>query len=318
MVQNWALIGTVVTVLAIATAAGQWLRRRESPAIDRRAVDAFNARIQSWWFFSIVILLAFIWPGLTVLLFAMISFWALREFVTLTPTRSGDHRALFWVFFFFTPMQFALVYADSYRVYTVLIPVGAFLFIATRAAISGDHDRFFERIAKVQCALMICVYCLSFAPALAYLRCEPAAGAPQADDPARLLLFFITVVLASDLLQWGWSRVFSRHIIAEKIDPTTSWEGVLAGAASTAVLGISLAWAAPFPHWWQTAAMSLLIAVMAAAGSLTMSAIKRDRGEIASGNFVEGHGGVLSRIDSICFAAPVFYLVTRYFFGADS
>jgi phosphatidate cytidylyltransferase len=317
MVQNWALIGTVVTLLAIATAAGQWLRRRDSPAIDRRVVDAFNGRIESWWFFSIVILLAFIWPGLTVLLFAMISFWALREFVTLTPTRSGDHRALFWVFFFFTPMQFALVYADSYRVYTVLIPVGAFLFIATRAAISGDHDRFFERIAKVQCALMICVYCLSFAPALAYLRCKPAEGAPQEDDPARLLFFFITMVLASDLLQWGWSRVFNRHIIAEKIDPTTSWEGVLAGAASTAVLGISLWWATPFPRWWQTAAMSLMIAVMAAAGSLTMAAIKRDRGEVVSGNFVEGHGGVLSRIDSICFAAPVFYLVTRYFFSVE-
>jgi phosphatidate cytidylyltransferase len=318
MVQNWALIGTVVTVLAIATAAGQWLRRKESPAIDRRAVEAFNGRIQSWWFFSIVILFAFIAPWLTVLLFAMISFWALREFVTFTPTRSGDHRALFWVFVFFMPMQFALVWLNIYQVYTVMIPVGAFLFLSARSAISGDYDRFFERIAKVQCALMICVYCLSFAPALAYLRCEPAEGAPKADDPARLLLFFITVVLASDLLQWGWSRLFSRHIIAEKIDPTTSWEGVLAGAASTAVLGVLLWWATPFPSWWQTAAMSLLIAVMAAAGSLTMSAIKRDRGEIASGNFVEGHGGVLSRIDSICFAAPVFYLVTRYFFGADS
>lgn len=314
MVENWALVGAVVTLLGIATAAGQWLRHRASPAIDRRAVESFNGRIQAWWFFSVVILLAFVWPGLTVLLFALISFWALREFVTLTPTRSGDHRALFWVFFFFTPMQFALVWIDSYEVYTVLIPVGAFLFIAARAAISGDYDRFFERIAKVQCALMICVYCLSFAPALAYLKCKDAA---DKHDPARLLFFFVTVVLASDLLQWGWSRIYSRHIIAEKIDPTTSWEGVLAGAASTAVLGIALDWAAPFPHWWQTAAMSLLIAVMAAAGSLTMGAIKRDRGEIASGNFVEGHGGVLSRIDSICFAAPVFYHVTRYFFGVE-
>ena len=92
---------------------------------------------------------------------------------------------------------------------------------------------------------------------------------------------------------------------------------MLAGAASTALLGTLLAWAAPFPYWWQTAAMSLLVAVMAAAGSLTMSAIKRDRGEIASGDFVEGHGGVLSRIGSICFAAPVFYHVTRYFFGVE-
>lgn len=306
-------VGVVLVVLILATIGGQWLRRRESPAIDRRAVESFNARVQAWWFFTVVIVLAFLLPGLTVLLFAMISFWALREFVTLTPTRIGDHRALFWVFFFFTPMQFVLVYFNNYGLYSILIPVFAFLFIAARAAVHGDYDRFLERIAKVQCALMICVYCFSYAPALLYLR---TAEQPETRDPATMLFFFITIVLLSDLLQWAWSGIYNRHIIAEKIDPVMSWEGVLAGSASAGAAGWMLSWAAPFPYWWQTVAMSLLIAVMAACGSMTMSAIKRDRGELTSGNFVEGHSGVLSRIDSICFAAPVFYHVTRYFFGA--
>lgn len=309
-----ALVGVVLALLAAATVAGQMLRQQESRALDRRVIESFNARIQAWWFFVVVMLAAFVWPTLTVIMFAGVSFWALREFVTLTPTRIGDHRALFWVFFFFTPMQFFLVWSNSEGLYTVMIPVFAFLFIAARAAAAGDYDRFLERIAKVQCALMICVYCLSFAPALLYMKCR---GAGEPDDRARTLFFFITIVLSSDLLEWMWSRIYSRHIIAEKIDPVTSWEGVLAGAVSSAALGIALHWAAPFPDWWQTAAMSLLVAVMAAAGSITMSAIKRDRGEIASGNFVEGHGGVLSRIDSICFAAPVFYQVTRYFFGVE-
>lgn len=312
MISNFALIGTVLLALGIATFVGQWLRKRESPALDHRAIESFNSRIQAWWFFTVVIVLAFVWPPLTVLLFAAIAFWALREFVTLTPTRMGDHRALFWVFFFFTPMQFLLVYLDKYGLYSVLIPVFAFLFIAARVAVYGDFDRFLERIAKVQCALMICVYCLSFAPALLYLKCE---GQSSSRAPAGMLFFFITIVLASDLLEWFWSRILSRHIIAPKVDPAMSWEGVLAGAASTALLGAILWWAAPFPDWWQTSAMALLIALTGAAGSLTMSAIKRDRGEVSSGNFVEGHGGVLSRIDSICFAAPVFYHVTRYFFG---
>jgi phosphatidate cytidylyltransferase len=305
-------VGIVLALLAIATAVGQWLRRRASPSLDHHAIESFNGRIQAWWFFTVVIVLAYLWPGLTVLLFAAISFWALREFVTLTQTRIGDHRALFWVFFFFTPAQFVLVYFDKYGLYSVMIPVFAFLFIAARAAMYGDYDRYLDRISKVQCALMICVYCLSFAPALLFLKCEEAA---EPHDRASMLFFFITIVLSSDLLEWLWSRIFSRHIIAEKLDPFLSWEGVLAGAASAAVLGTSLSWAAPFPAWWQTAAMSLLIALMAAAGSLTMSAIKRDRGEISSGAFVEGHGGVLDRIDSICFAAPVFYHVTRAFFG---
>ncbi|MBL9162699.1 MAG: phosphatidate cytidylyltransferase [Planctomycetaceae bacterium] len=307
-----AFVGTVLLLLGIATFVGQWLRKRESPALDRRAIESFNSRIQAWWFFTAVIVMAFLLPGLTVLLFAAIAFWALREFVTLTPTRIGDHRALFWVFFFFTPMQFLLVYLDKYGLYSVLIPVFAFLFIAARAAVYGDYDRFLERIAKVQCALMICVYCLSYAPALLYLRIEEQSARYY---PAGMLFFFITIVLASDLLEWFWSRVYSRHLIAEKIDPVMSWEGVLAGAASTALLGVVLQWASPFPYWWQTSAMALVIALTGAAGSLTMSAIKRDRGEVTSGNFVEGHGGVLGRIDSICFAAPVFYHVTRYFFG---
>ena len=305
-------VGTVLVLLGVATFAGQWLRKRESPSLDRRAIESFNSRIQAWWFFTAVIVLAFLLPGLTVLLFAAIAFWALREFVTLTPTRIGDHRALFWVFFFFTPMQFLLVYLDKYGLYSVLIPVFAFLFIAARAAVYGDYDRFLERIAKVQCALMICVYCLSYAPALLYLRIEEQSTRYY---PAGMLFFFITIVLASDLLEWFWSRVYARHLIAPKVDPVMSWEGVLAGAASTALLGVLLQWASPFASWWQTSAMALLIALTGAAGSLTMSAIKRDRGEVSSGNFVEGHGGVLSRIDSICFAAPVFYHVTRYFFG---
>ncbi|MCC6493544.1 MAG: phosphatidate cytidylyltransferase, partial [Pirellulales bacterium] len=199
-------VAVVLVVLIAATAGGQWLRRSPSPAIDRRAVESFNARVQAWWFFTVVIVLAYLMPGLTVLLFALISFWALREFVTLTPTRIGDHRALFWVFFFFTPMQFVLVYFNKYGLYSVLIPVFAFLFIAARAAVYGDYDRFLERIAKVQCGLLICVYCFSYAPALLYLE---TAEQPQRRDPATMLFFFITIVLSSDLLQWAWSGIYN-------------------------------------------------------------------------------------------------------------
>lgn len=321
MKEDWALAGIVFGLLSVATLVGRWLRRHDTPAIDRRAVDTFIGRIQSGWFFTVVVASAFFYPRLTVFFFFMISFWALREFVTLTPTRIGDHRALFWVFFFFTPMQFFLIAFDNYGLYSVLIPVYGFLFIAARAAFAGDFDRFLERIAKVQCALMICVYCLSFAPALLFIHWRPDLAASRGADvvdrfvQARVLLFFITIVLASELFQWIWSRIYGRHLIAANIDAARSWEGVLVGATCTAALGLALGWATPFPRWWHASAMSLLIAAMATAGSLTMSAIKKDRGELTTGNFVEGHGGVLSRIDAICFAAPVFFHVSRYFFA---
>ena len=315
MWNDWALIGAALGLLLAATFVGRWLRGQDSPGLDRRTIDAFNARVQAWWFFSGLVALSFFYPRLTVTLFGLLSFWALREFVTLTPTRSGDHRALFWVFFFFTPMQFILVCFDNYGLYSVLIPVYAFLFIAARVAFSGDFERFLERVAKVQSGLMLCVYCLSFAPALLFLKCKDMDMQGEHAN-AELMFFFMTIALMADLLQFIWNRLYGRHVIAANVDPQRTWEGVLGGAATTAVVGAGLAWATPFPHWYQAPAMSLLIALTASAGSMTMSAIKRDRGELATGVLVEGHGGVLSRIDSLCFAAPVFYHATRYFFGA--
>ncbi len=316
MIKDWALMGTVLALLSIATLVGQWLKRQTSLRLDERSVASFNSRVQVWWFFSVVLALAFFQPKLTIFLFGLLSFWALREFITLTPTSAGDHRALFWVFFLFTPLQFVLVGFDYYAFYSILIPVYAFLFIAARVAVSGDFQHFLERVAKIQFGLLVCVYCLSFAPALLYVKCEHM----QVDDHyanARLLFFFITITLISELLQFLCGRLFGKHLIAEAIDTNRTWEGLLSGAGATAVIGLMLYWATPFPHWWQAGAMSLTISVMASAGALTMSAIKRDRGEITCGTLIEGHGGVLSRIDALCFAAPVFYHVTNYFFGTN-
>lgn len=315
MIRNWALLGTVLALLGVATFVGQWLRRQTSLRLDERSVNSFNSRVQVWWAASVLMGVSFLWPTFTVFLFGLLAFWALREFITLTPTRAGDHRALFWVFFFFTPMQFILVASENYAFYSILIPVYAFLFIAARVAVSGDFTHFLERVAKIQFGLLVCVYCLSFAPALLFLKCK---GVAENDNSAgaRMLLFFVTIVLLSELLQFIFGRLFGKHLIAEDIDTSRTWEGVLGGGAATAVAGILLYWATPFPHWWQAGAMSVLIALMASAGALTMAAIQRDRGEVTSGALIETHSGVLSRIDALCFAAPVFYHVTSYFFGA--
>jgi len=313
--KDWALLATVLALLAAATLVGQWLTRQESLRLDERSVSSFNSRVQAWWASSVLMGVAFFSPTLTVILFGLLSFWALREFITLTPTRMGDHRALFWVFFFFTPMQFVLVASENYAFYSILIPVYAFLFIAARVAVSGDVTRFLERVAKIQFGLLVCVYCLSFAPALMFLKCKGVAPEDTAAG-ARMLLFFVTIVLFSELLQFICGRLFGKHVIAESIDAMRTWEGVLAGGAATAVAGITLYWATPFPHWWQAGVMSVLIALMASAGALTMAAIKLDRGEVGSSTPFESQGGVLRRIDALCFAAPVFYHVTSYFFGA--
>jgi phosphatidate cytidylyltransferase len=309
------LVGGVLAVLAAATMIGQFLKRQPDVGLNPAVVETFNARIRAWWLMCTLLAAAFflgpVSQPATVIIFGLISFWALREFITLTPTRLGDHRTLFWVFFLFTPLQYVLVGLNRYGLYSILIPVYAFLFIPARVALSGDFKRFLERTAKIQAGLMVCVYCLSHAPALLSLQIVR-----DYKDNARLLFFFVLIVQLNDVLQYACGRRLGRHVIAPTISPNKTWEGFVGGAASATLLGTSLWWATPF-HPWEAACMSLIISIMGFAGGLTMSAIKRDRGVKDYGTLVVGHGGVLDRIDSICFAAPVFFHLTRFYFTQE-
>ena len=312
--QDWAFSGIVVSLLLIATIVGQVIKRQPHLGLHAAAVESFNGRVRAWWIICSLLAVAFLNYGLTVILFGFLSFWALREFITLTPTRLGDHRALFWVFFFFTPLQYVMVWLDNYELYSIMIPVYAFLFIPARIALSGDYKRFLERVAKIQSGLLICVYCLSFAPALLYL---PTAPDQESRGNARLLFFFVTIALFSEAMQFLWSRLYGQHVIAPSINAARTWEGLIGGTVSAALAGIVLYIFTPYHEVWEAALMSMVIAVMGFAGAMTMSAIKRDRGVRDYGTLVEGHGGVLDRIDSICFAAPVFYLLTRQLLGIE-
>lgn len=305
--EDWALAIVVVTLLTFATAVGQIVKRQPHLGLNAAAINTFNRRVRVWWVICGLLAIAFFNSTITVILFGVMSFEALREFITLTPTRRADHRALFWVLLFFTPLQFVLVGMDNYPLYSVLIPVYAFLFIPARIAIAGDFKRFLERVAKIQSGLLICVYCLSFAPALLYLDHQPEDSASN----ARLLFFFVAMSLLAEAFQFGWSQLYGRHVIAPAINASRTWEGLVGGSASAAFAGMALAWATPYKELWHVAFVSMVIAVMGFAGAMTMSAIKRDRGVRDYGTLVEGHGGVLDRIDSLCFAAPVFYHITR-------
>ncbi|MBV8820107.1 MAG: phosphatidate cytidylyltransferase, partial [Acidobacteriaceae bacterium] len=238
----------------------------------------------------------------------MLSFLALREFITLLPTHRSDHRTLLLTFFVFTPLQYYLISIAWYGLFSVLIPVYAFLILPTRTALEGDTRDFLGRTAEMQWGLMICTYCLSYAPALLILNIPGYIG-----QNVKLLFFFVAVVQLSDILQYFWGRLLGKHRIAPRVSPGATWEGMAGGIASACLLGAGLYWITPFTPW-QAAGVSVLITLMGFAGSLTMSAIKRDRRVKDYGTIIVGHGGVLDRLDSICFAAPVFFHVTRYFF----
>lgn len=311
------LIGTVLLLLGCAWVVVKVLKRRPESGIDPAILETFHLRVRAWWILFAVLGAAFLFgPVVTIALFGLISFWALREFITVTPTRPGDHLALFWVFFVFTPLQYVLVGSGYYGLYSIVIPVYAFLFIPARIALAGDYKRFLERTAKIQAGLLICVYCLSYAPALLMLKLPALdTGEPDTGGGMRLLFFFVLIVQLSDALQYAWSQLPSRHVIVPSINTTRTWEGLLGGTISATLIGALLWWTTPFHgvYWWMAALMSAVISLMGFAGGITMSAIKRDRGVKDYGTLVEGHGGVMDRIDSLCFAAPVFFHCTRWF-----
>lgn len=303
------LVGGVLALLVASSLIGRVLSLRVRDEKDRATVQNLNARIRAWWMMVAVFGLAMATGGIgSVVLFALTSLFALREFITLTPTRVGDHRTLFWVFFIILPLQYYLIAIKWYGLFSILIPVYAFLFIPIRSAVAGDCEHFLERTAKIQWGLMVCVYCISYVPALLSLEIPGYEG-----ENGKLMFYFVLVAQISDVLQYVWGKTLGRHKIAPTVSPNKTWEGFIGGIACATAIGAALWWATPFTPL-QSAGMSLVITLMGFGGGLVMSAIKRDRGVKDYGNMIEGHGGVMDRIDSLCFAAPVFFHFTRFFF----
>lgn len=304
------LVIGVVIVLVIATTIGVVLARTTTGEGGKKTVANLNARIRAWWIMVAVFAIAIATGGIgSIVLFGLMSFFALREFMTLTPTARADHAALFWGFFILAPLQYVLVWMQWYGFFSVLIPVYGFVLITSRMAVSGDTERFLERTATVQWGLMACVYCVSHAPALLMLGPIPGYDG----NGATLLFYLVLVAQFNDVMQYVWGKLIGRKPISPTVSPNKTWGGFVGGTLTATAVGTALYWATPFTPA-AAAAMSLAITLLGFMGGLVMSAIKRDRGVKDYGTMIEGHGGVLDRIDSLLFAAPVFFHLTRFFY----
>jgi phosphatidate cytidylyltransferase len=302
------LLGGVFALLILGSIAGFALSRTVKSEAGRASVMNMNARIRAWWVMGLVFGAAVMIGGTgSLVLFTLMSLLALREYMTIAPTQPGDAHIIFWSFFLFTPVQYYLIWMDWYGLYSIFLPVYALIFIAVIAAASGDTAAFLERTGVITWGLMACVYCLSFAPALLKLQIPGYSG------NTKLLLFLVMVGQISDVFQYIWGKTFGRHPIAPRVSPNKTWEGFIGGVATATLVGAGIWWATPFSPLI-AGAMALAIALLGFAGGLIMSAIKRDRGVKDFGAIIEGHGGMLDRIDSLCFSAPVFFHLTRFFY----
>jgi len=304
-----ALLGGLLAVLVAATGATRLIENRAAGARQREIAANLKARVNAWWVMIAVFATALLAGRVvTLCLFFLISFLCLREVITLLPTRTADHRTLLWVFFVLAPAQYLLIGFERYGIFSIFIPVYAFLFIPIRSALRGDTEAFLARTASIQWALMVSVYLVSHAPALLILTIPGYEG-----ETFKLMVFLLVVVQGSDVLQYIFGKTLGRRPIAPKLSPNKTVEGFVGGILSATALGAALWWITPFSPL-AAAGMALLCALMGFAGGLVMSAIKRDRGIKDYGSLLPGHGGMLDRIDSLCFAAPVFFHVTRFFY----
>ena len=301
------LFGWIFGVLAFASTIGAVLKFRLPAGASSPVIDNLNARLKAWWV-MIGLLAVCLWLGKVAitLLFAFVSFQSLREYLSITATRRGDHRALLWCFFFFLPLQYYLIAINWYGLFSILIPVYAFLLLPISASLGSDTTRFLERTAKVQWGLMICVYCLSHVPALLTLDIQGFEG-----RNALLVVFLILVAQSSDVLQYVCGKLFGKHKLSPAISPSKTVEGLVGGVLCSTAVGAALWSITPFAPW-QAALVALTINVLGFFGGFVMSAIKRDRGIKDWGSMIEGHGGMLDRVDSISFSAPIFFHIVRY------
>lgn len=301
----WTLALGIVAFLAVATACAAILRwKLGETATIRNLVD----RIRAWWILvGVGIPLLGMGRLVSTLLFAVLSFLALREFISLTPTRRGDRPALFLAFFLAIPFQYALAATGWYGLFAILLPVYGFFVLSAISTVDPDTQHFLERIAKIQWAVMVCVYGVSHAPALLFL------DIPGHDGGGVLLLYYLLIAQISDVLQYVCGKLLGRHKVAPVLSPNKTWEGLLGGGALASLLGAALHSLTPYSAW-QALFLSFAVVATGFFGGLVLSAVKRSLGAKDWGYSIPGHGGMLDRLDSIAFSAPIFFHLTRWLF----
>ena len=318
--QIGALFLVVFGVLSLVTIWAFVRGLRETPAEDADAAAARKAKgrrlrglLQTSWAMATVFWVGWVLGDTAAtVLFALVAFFALREFITLSPTRRGDHRSLVLAFFVVLPLQFVLVGTRHFDLFTVFIPVYVFLALPVVSALANDPQRFLERSAKLQWGIMVCVYGMSHVPALLLL------DFPQYEGKGAFLVFFLVLVVQTCMVvQHLVGRRLPHRPVAPQVSQSFQWASWLAGVGVGGVLGGLLSFITPFKPG-QALGMALLACVAGSLGHLVMKALKRDRGITnwgMQGQSVTGAGGLLDRVDALCFAAPVFFHSVRWYFG---
>ncbi|BAZ40683.1 phosphatidate cytidylyltransferase [Calothrix sp. NIES-4101] len=301
----WAFAG-IFTLLVLSTLVVQILAFR-NPETDHTEL---KQRVKSWWIIVILFTIALtLNRTIAIIFFAFLSFLALKEYFSLIPTRQDDRRVIFWAYLGLI-IEYYWIYINWYVMFLIFIPVYMFLFLPMRMVMIGETEGFLKAVGTIHWGLMLTVYCFGH---MAYLLMAPADVNPVAGG-AGFLLYLLFLTQINDIAQYIWGKSLGRNKILPKVSPNKTWEGFLGGIATTTLMAVIIApWLTPFKPLYALA-IGILIAIAGFVGDVTISALKRDLGVKDSGSLIPGHGGILDRIDSLTYTAPLFFHFTAYFY----
>jgi phosphatidate cytidylyltransferase len=299
-----AVLG-VYALLIVASIIAHLLKRRSGGGPSELV-----SRVRSWWVMVTVFAVAvFIYQPLSAVFLALISYLGLKEYFSMIPTRKID-RVVLLIAYLAVPAQFYFAYRAEFGLFMVFIPVWIFLLLPTVMALNGETSGYIRAVGTVSWGLMMTVFTISH---MAFLLFAMGPANPVAGG-AGLLFFLVFIAQFNDVAQFTWGKLFGKHKITPTVSPKKTWEGFLGGAfTSIVVAAIIGSYLTPMDIVWSGVA-GAIIAVAGFLGDITESAVKRDLGVKDAGQLIPGHGGVLDRIDSLTYAAPVFTHFFRYFF----
>jgi phosphatidate cytidylyltransferase len=296
----------VYALLVLATLVVTLMRLRNPGERYQELSD----RVDSWWWmigaFTALVLLN---QTVAIIFLAFISYLALKEYLSLIPTRRIDREVLLFAYLAI-PIQYYWAAIDWYGMFIVFVPVWMFLFLPTLMVLKGQTEGFLRAVGTLSWGLMMTVFTLSH---MAWLlvsgdKVNPVAGG------VGLLFFLVVLTQFNDIAQYCWGKFLGRHKVTPNVSPKKTWEGLVGGIATTTlVAALAGPYLTPMDFRWSALA-GLILGIAGFLGDITMSAMKRDLGVKDTGGLIPGHGGILDRVDSLTYAAPVFVHFVRYFF----
>lgn len=270
-------------------------------------LDELKARTKSWWVMATIVLAAtLINTTVCYIAIALLSFVAFRELYSVLGFRESDRRAIFWAYVAI-PIQFYLAYIGWYGAYIIFIPIVMFLFLPLRIVLKGNTAGIIKAMSSLQWVLMLTVFGISH---MAYLLSLPDKEGFTAGGRG-LLLFLVFLTEINDVMQFTWGKLFGKHKIVPKVSPNKTWEGFIGGVISTTIIGYFLGFLTPLSTV-QVVFVSFFLSCAGFIGDIVMSSVKRDIGIKDMGSSIPGHGGILDRIDSLAYTAPVFFHLVYY------